>query len=92
MIVIGKTNGGYIVEITYQEARRMIGSSAELDCSTEYDIYKAFQTLDILRRLDESKINRAKTEAREILDELENLSNTVQALTLFDTLSTTEEN
>ena len=91
MKVLGKTDNGYIVEITTQEAGRIF-DKRDVGLGTEIDIKTAYDTLDMLRNLDKFKLENAMTQTRLVLDKLEEIRNTVQSFTLFHTLSTTKEN
>ena len=91
MKVLGHTDDGYIVEITESEARRIFDNK-EVKTGAELDIKAAYVTVDTIRNLDKFKLENAMTQTRLVLDQLEEIHNTVQSFTLFHTLSTTKEN
>lgn len=91
MKIIGKTDHGYIAEISNGEASHLF-YTPDLPIGREIDLVKSIRSLDTLRTLDTTNIKLAKEQTKKVLDKLEELSNTISALTIFDTLSTTQEN
>jgi len=93
MKIIAKTNGGYLLEADRAEVALMLGfryahdiSDSALTIGTEMSLTKMAVTSEFVRTLDTSKIKDLKTKLGFILDELDAASETVQALTVFETL------
>lgn len=91
MKVLGKTDSGFIVEITEIESRRIFDNE-KVSIGMEIDIKKAYDTISAIRNLDTYNLGTAINRTKEVLDQLEEIRNTVQGFTLFHTLSTTKEN
>lgn len=91
MKVLGKTDSGFIVEITEIESRRIFDNE-KVSIGMEIDIKKAYDTVSTIRQLDTYRLETTIKHTQSVLDELEEIRNTVQSFTLFHTLSTTKEN
>ncbi|HET8688504.1 MAG TPA: hypothetical protein VFM18_17975 [Methanosarcina sp.] len=93
MKIIAKTGSGYLLEADKGEVALLLGfrstqsvSEDALTIGTEMALNKMARTSEFLRTLDEKRIQELKKNFSSIIDMLNESSQTVHALTVFEEL------
>ena len=92
MKIIGRSDGGYIVEITTAEMERIMGNRGEKSpkYSEEVDLAAFFDVLDKVRNFESNRIHFAIKRTQDMLKSLEEIEHSLNAMLLFDKLSRPE--
>lgn len=100
MKIIANTNGGFMLEADRAEVALILGIDSpysdefkrmNLSIGTELEISKINETSEFVRSLDKNKLQLLRGELSRIISKLDDASEIVQALTLFDKLRKEEE-
>jgi hypothetical protein len=91
MKIIGRSDGGYIVEITTAEMERIMGNRGEWpNYGEEVNLAEFFDVLDKVRNFESNRIHFAIKRTQDMLKSLEEIEHSLNAMLLFDKLSRPE--
>lgn len=98
MKIIGKTQNGFILDASNDEIALLMGFRRTYDdgfkqlnvgIGTEMNLSKMAATSEFLRNVDKEKLTALKQQLGWVIDAVDEAQDTVQAITLFDTLEHT---
>lgn len=97
MKIIAKTDSGYLVDATKNELALIMGirsasdvKEASLRNGAEIEIREVDKVARFVRNLDSSKMLMIKKQLEIAIDDIDEAMDTVQQMTLFDTLENVE--